>query len=244
MNQLDLEECIECVKQYPDDIVGLKVRLSSSVCNEGKYEEEAYRRALAASESIKKPLMAHHAISTIPTSSLSNKLGCPGSLRQGDVYTHAYHSYIIKNGSIDPAFLEARERGVLFDVGHGMGGFSWINAEICAKSGFWPDIISTDLHMFSCNGPAYNLTTVMSKFLYLGMPLSKIIRSVTVTPARVMGLENHIGSLKPGMEADLTMLQVLNGDIEMEDCHNDTRQLSKFFKAIVVWRGGVKYACK
>ena len=58
--------------------------MSSSVCNEGKYEEEAYRKAFAASESIKKPLMAHHAMSTIPTRSQSNKLGCPGSLRQGD----------------------------------------------------------------------------------------------------------------------------------------------------------------
>lgn len=220
----------------------MKVRLSASVCNDGQYEQEAFARALQVTGIVNKPLMVHHAISTVPTAVDDDTLSlkCPGSLRPGDIYTHAYHSYIInKEEQIDSAFVNARKRGVLFDVGHGMGGFSWKNVEICAQSKFWPDMISTDLHTFSCDGPAYDLTTVMSKFLYLGMPLSKIIEAVTITPARAMKMEDRIGSLKAGMEADVTLLKIPDCDVQMEDCHNQTRNLKKIFKAVQVWKSGM-----
>lgn len=80
-------------------------------------------------------------------------------------------------------------------MGHGQGSFSWTVAEICAKEGFWPDIISSDLHVESVHGPAYDLLTVMSKMLHVGMPLIDIIKSVTMTPAAAIGRSDLIGSL-------------------------------------------------
>ena len=101
------------------------------------------------------------------------ELGCPRDLRQGDLYTHTFHPY--RSCIVDPDTLtiysdviEAKKRGVLFDVGHGQGSFGWTVAEICARNQFYPDTISTDLHSGNHIGPAYDLPTVMSKFLHLG----------------------------------------------------------------------------
>ena len=133
-------------------------------------------------------------------------LSSPGSLQKGDIYTHAYHGFpstIVDPQKtppvIHPAVLEAKKRGVYFDIGHGQGSFSWTVAEVCAEQGFWPDAISTDLHSGNIHGPAYDLPTVMSRFLHLGMPLYDVVRAVTVTPATVIRKEHLIGSLSSGM---------------------------------------------
>ncbi|XP_057315228.1 deacetylase Oant_2987-like [Hydractinia symbiolongicarpus] len=247
LNQVNVDQCVSCINTFPDDIIGIKVRLSESVCGDGKNELEAYKRALDVSKLTGKPLMTHHAFSSVPTHAnhAENILGCPDSLNMGDIYTHMYHSYINKNREVNASFVAARNRGVLFDVGHGMGGFHWENAEICSKYNFWPDTISTDLHTLSCyDGPAYDLTTVMSKFLHLGMPLVKIIEAVTITPAKIMKMANVIGSLEEGKEADVTLLKISEKSYAMEDCHNNTREIKKRIKAIYVWKAGIKYDCE
>lgn len=104
----------------------------------------------------------------------STELGCPRDLRPGDLYTHTFHPYrscIVDEETlaIYPDVNRAKERGVLFDVGHGQGSFGWTVAEICARSNFYPDTISTDLHTGNHRGPVYDLPTVMSKFLHLGL---------------------------------------------------------------------------
>lgn len=243
MNQTNVDQCVKCIEKYPDDIIGIKVRLSSSVCNDGKNENEVYKRALEASLVTKKPLMTHHAFSTVPVSA-EKELACPGSLRKGDIYTHLHHSYINNNGKVDQIFIDARTRGVWMDVGHGMGSFSWENAEVCAKYNFWPDTISTDLHTSSCfNGPAYDLVTVMSKFLHMGMPLMDIIKSVTITPAKILKLDEAIGSIEVNKEADITLLRIDDVNLNMEDCNNEKRNIKKKITSIAVWKAGVKYEC-
>lgn len=102
------------------------------------------------------------------------ELGCPRDLRPGDLYTHTFHPYrscIVdeKTRTIYPDVLQAKERGVLFDVGHGQGSFGWTVGEICARFKFYPDTISTDLHTGNHQGPVYDLPIVMSKFLHLGL---------------------------------------------------------------------------
>ena len=94
-------------------------------------------------------------------------------MRPGDIYTHTYHAYPssiidVTTRSVWSDVISAHSRGVYFDVGHGQGSFSWTVAEIAAKQGFWPDMLGTDLHIGNYNGPAYDLPTVMSKFLHLG----------------------------------------------------------------------------
>lgn len=167
-------------------------------------------------------------------------------MRAGDVYTHTYHGY--PSSIVDPStrlvwndVTDAQSRGVYFDVGHGQASFSWTVSEIATKQGFWPDMLGTDLHVGNYEGPAYDMPTVMSKFLYLGMSLDDIIRSVTITPAKAFGLEDTVGSLTVGKEADVTILRVDDCDVMMEDCQGQIRNLKKRFIPIVVWRAGTSY---
>jgi len=245
LNQINVDQCVECINKYPNDIIGIKVRLSASVCNDGKNEIEVYKRALEASRITGKPLMTHHAYSTIPVSAGDEcDVGCPESLKKDDVYTHLHHSYINKDGHVNQVFIDARRKGVIMDVGHGMGSFSWENAEMCAKENFWPDTISTDLHTESCfDGPAYDLTTVMSKFLHLGMSINKIIEAVTINPAKAMKMESSIGSLEGKKQADITLLSINDEEMMMEDCYEIKRLMRKRIKAVAVWKAGVRYKC-
>ena len=155
---------------------------------------------------------------------------------------HAFESGIVDNAtappSLHPAVLSSRERGVLHDIGHGQGSFSWTVGELCAKQNFWPDTISSDHHTGSIAGPAYDLTTVMTRMLHLGMPLCDIIKAVTVTPAKAIGKENIIGSLSPGSDADIAVLQVCDCNVMLEDCHLDMRKLTRRFQPIEVFRSG------
>ncbi|EDO48889.1 predicted protein [Nematostella vectensis] len=228
--------------------VGVKVRLSWHVSNNGANELESYRRALAASKKARVPLMVHHAISTIPTDDIAGHdgLSCPGSLMKGDIYTHCFSGF---NGTIiDPAtkqiyssVLAAHNRGVIFDVGHGRGSFSWTVAELCASQDFWPDVISTDLHVDCQKGPAYDLPTVMTKMLHVGMPLNEIIKAVTITPATVIGWGDTIGSLSKTKVADVTVLREEACSIKMEDSQGQVRTVEKRLVPVAVWRKGEQH---
>ena len=233
----DIEGCVDCVNANRDLIAGVKVRLSASLANEGCNEAEAYRRALAAARAVRLPLMVHHTLSTV---SLSD---CPGRMAAGDIYTHTYHGFrstiIRSDGQLDPAVRAARERGVLFDVGFGQGSFNWTVAELSFQQGFWPDTISSDLHSGTCEGPAYDLPTVMTKLLHLGLPLPEVIRRTTSEPARAMGWEERIGSLEVGREADVTVLSLDTVDTELEDCQSQLRRVRKRIRPRAVWRAGV-----
>ncbi|KAL9979660.1 hypothetical protein ACROYT_G017357 [Oculina patagonica] len=251
LNQVDCKLCIDCISQNRDTIVGVKVRLSASAANDGANEEEAFRRALNVSAEANVPLMTHHTFSTIPVQQTGGdleqgKLFCPGSLRAGDIYTHCLHGWpstIINplNGQIHNDVHDARKRGVLFDVGHGCGAFSWTVSEICAKEGFWPDIISSDLHAESVDGPAYDLLAVMTKMLHVGMPLIDVIKAVTMTPAAAIGRSDVIGSLSPGYAADITVVRIEDVDIDLEDCNAQLRRIKQRFVPAAVWKDGVRF---
>ena len=174
-------------------------------------------------------------------------LGCPDALRKGDIYTHTFHGFekpIISLSppppAIDVAVINARKRGVVFDVGHGQGSFSWTVAEICSAQGFWPDTISTDLHTGNVHGPAYDLPTVMTKMLHLGMPLYDVIKAATATPASVIGRERESGSLAVGRLADVAVLKLVDCDVSLEDCQSQMRRVQKRLLPVAVWRKGRK----
>ncbi|XP_076087490.1 deacetylase Oant_2987-like [Mytilus galloprovincialis] len=248
LNQVDVDACVKCIENNRDMIVGVKVRLSETISNGGKNEEEAFRRSLEASQRVGLPLMVHHTISTIPTQSdeRSSILCCPRDLRPGDIYTHTFigHKSTIIDAStrsVYPDVIDAKQRGVLFDVGHGQKAFSWPVAEICAKSGFWPDIIGSDLHTGNHDGPVYDLPTVMSKFLHIGMPITEIVKATTLTPARAIKLQNSIGSLTTGKSADITVLKIIDVDHDLEDGRSQNRRIKKVIVPIAVWKDGEQF---
>ena len=112
------------------------------------------------------------------------------------------------------------------------------------RDGFWPDTISSDLHRGNINGPAYDLPTVMSKFLSLGMPLYDIIRSVTLNPAKAIKKESTIGSLSPGRCADLAVLQLSDCDVMLEDSQQQMRRVRQRLVPVAAWRAGERVPVK
>ena len=231
--------CIETIEANRDILVGVKVRLSRAIAEDGKNEPEAYRAALEAAAAVKLPLMVHRAFSVVPYEE------CPGKMMAGDIYTHCFHGFENTIADVDgtgvhQAMRDARARGVLHDIGHGAGAFNWTAAELCAGEEFWPDVISTDMHSLTCNGPAYDMPTVMTKLLYLGMPLPELIEASTLSAAEAIRWEDRIGTLGVGREADVTVLSLDEVDVELEDCQGQMRRVEQRLRAIAVWRAGAQ----
>ncbi|MEM3772017.1 MAG: amidohydrolase/deacetylase family metallohydrolase [Candidatus Micrarchaeia archaeon] len=170
-------------------------------------------------------------------------------LKKGDILTHLY---VPKNKEknygcilddcmkVLPEYLDALKRGVILDVGHGRGSFSWKIAENAIKEGIKPDTISTDLWVGNINGPVYDLPTTMSKFLLLGISLEEVIKATTTKPAEVLGRLGEIGTLKPGSCADITILKVVEGKFVFEDSFGEKRIGYKKLEPVHVISGGLK----
>jgi dihydroorotase len=153
-----------------------------------------------------------------------------GKLRRGDVLTHCFRPFpnapIRGDGTIKKEVLEARERGVYFDIGHGMGSFSYKTARAMLAGGFAPDTISSDVHAFCAAGPAYDQVTTMSKFLGLGMPLDEVIARSTVKAAEVID-RPELGTFKPGAVGDATVLSLAEGCFRLEDVEGEILETSE-----------------
>ena len=222
----DLDETITICKQNPETILGVKVRLARSALVETK-PMEALALALEAAEKANRPLMVH-GIRTdqkdlLKGVTLADVLA---ELRPGDILTHPYadNSGILDDkGEVIPEAYKAVEHGVLLDVAHGRGNFSFEVASKAMEQGLPPDTISTDLHGSSIMGPVYDLTTTVSKFLALGMPLQEAIEKITVNPARIIGKEDLLGTIKEEALGDLTILDLERGNFEFVDAEGESK---------------------
>jgi len=134
-------------------------------------------------------------------------------LRPGDIYTHCYSGHreeLLEDGKLNPVMKAGRQRGVLFDLGHGAGSFFWYVAVPAFQEKFYPHTISTDLHTGSMNAGMKDLPNVMSKVLNLGVPLADVVRMVTWDAARAIR-RPELGHLDVGAEADVTVLRLDRG---------------------------------
>jgi dihydroorotase len=141
-------------------------------------------------------------------------------LRPGDILTHAFRPFpnspVSAQGAVRQAVLDARKRGVLFDIGHGMGSFSFKTARAMIANGFYPDTISSDVHALCIHGPAFDQVTTLSKFLEIGVPLGDVIAMSTVNAAKALG-RPELGTLKPGSPGDATLLSLREGAFDLFD---------------------------
>jgi dihydroorotase len=159
-------------------------------------------------------------------------------------HPHYDHGFADDSGAPQDVMHEARQRGIIFDVGHGVGSFGWNVAEgACQQHDFWPDTISTDIHKFNLHGPVFDLTTTMSKFLHLGMPLEKVIRATTLEPARAMRLSDRFGRLAPGRPADVTLLRLVRGSFGLIDVKQQERVASERLVAVMAFKNGQRSDC-
>ena len=220
-------DAVEVANANRDLIVGIKVRVGCHAS--GTSGLEPLKIALQVADQVNMPLMAHidH-----PPPSYEEVLDL---LRPSDVLTHAFRPFpnapIDGRGQIKTAVHRARDRGVIFDVGHGKGSFAFKTARAMLASGFEPDVISSDVHALCIEGPAFDQVTTLSKFLCLGMPLDRIIAASTVSAAKALQRE-ELGTLKAGAVGDATILSVRKGafdyvDVKGEHLTGDKRIVSE-----------------
>jgi dihydroorotase len=204
---------------YPDVIVGIKAAhyWVSQPWDSEHPPWASIDSALEASDLCGKPIMVDF-WSRPPERSYQDLI--LKKLRPGDIHTHVFgrpFPIIDKDGKVNDFMFEARERGVIFDLGHGAGSFWLRNAVPSINGGFHPDSISTDLHMGNINGPVVNMVNVMSKCLSIGIPLQEVIMRSTVTPAKEIGRPD-LGTLSVGSEADVAILKHIKGKFGFTDC--------------------------
>ena len=215
-------------------VAGIKIQLTKAIT--GSNDLECLKRALQAAEISRLPLMVHI---EDPYSPLPDILKM---LRKGDVFTHCYnnrnHSILDANGKIIPEAREARDRGVIFDPAQGQTHLSFDVAEKCMAQGFLCDTISTDLTIVTVERRVFDLPTMVSKFMAIGVPLDKAIAMVTVNPTRVFDFGAQIGTLRPGSEADLSIYDLREGKFEFEDSEGMKRIGQKMLTSKAVVRRG------
>jgi dihydroorotase len=205
-------EAVQVAEENRDVIIGIKVRVGRNAS--GTSGSAPLDIALQAANEAGLPLMCHI---DFPPPSYEDVLE---RLRPGDVLTHAFRPFpnapVNPQGKVKEAVVRARQRGVLFDIGHGKGSFAFKTARGMLANGFYPDTISSDVHALCINGPAFDQVTTLSKFLCLGMPLNDVIAATTVNAA--MALKRpELGSLKPGAVGDATILSVQQGTFDYVD---------------------------
>ena len=213
-------ECARCVEEHPETALGVKVRLYAGVGGDADLRD-LLGLALDAANRCRKPLMVHITNADIPLEDIL------APLRPGDIITHCFHekgiaSILDTTSRVKPIVRDARDRGILFDVGHGQGSLTFNTARRALDDGFAPDTISTDIHSFNLDGPVYDLPTTMSKFLNLGMPLEEVIRRTTIEPARVIGRESDLGHLGVGAIGDISILAHETGAFNFLDASGQT----------------------
>ena len=205
-------DAVEVINANRDTIAGIKVRVGHHASqNSGTIPLDIARHV---SEEVGLPMMVHidH-----PPPTLADVLG---RMRKGDILTHCFRPFpnspATAAGGVNPAVLDARSRGIIFDVGHGMGSFAFSTARTMLANNFHPDCISSDVHALCIDGPAFDLVTTMSKFICLGMPLNDVIRAVTIAPAAALR-RPELGSFRIGSAGDASVLALEDGVFDYVD---------------------------
>jgi dihydroorotase len=242
------EDAARTLAENADIVLGVKVRMSENVI--AQHGLEPLKRAIRACELSGVPgakVMCH--IGGVQTSELMSEI--LDTLRARDILTHCYSgapniggkfTNIVQDGKILPAALEAKRRGVFFDVGHGGGSFDYTVAEAAIAAGATPDTISSDIHVFSGNTPGMPfLTWVMSKFLNMGFTLEQVVAMATVNPARAIDKLPKLGTLQVGAPGDVSILEVVNGPVEFVDTRNNKRQGNVHLRPVRTVAGGVAF---
>ena len=230
---LDLRECRKVAEANRDIVVGIKVRVGNKAG--GNSGIAPLDMALEVAESLGLPVMCH--LDFPPPS----RLEVMSRMRKGDVLTHCFRPFpnspAKPEGGVRDEILAARERGVIFDIGHGAGSFGFGTARAMLAAGFLPDVISSDVHSMSIDGPAFDLLHTLSKFMVMGVPLPQVIKSATSAAAAAISRPD-LGTFKPGSVGDATLISIEEGEFTYHDVLAEPLKASKKLEARGVVIGG------
>ena len=232
----DAERAAYVVEQWPDVCVGIKVRQGEHQV--GKNGVEPLRIAVEAGALCRAPVMCHIGAG-VPLPEVLELM------RPRDIITHCYQGVgdTILDGEdrVLSQVWEARQRGVLFDLGHGGGSFQFNVAKQALAQGFYSDVISTDIHSGSLESPVYSLAETGSKMLNLGVELEEVVRQTTAAPAAAIGRGDQLGTLAVGTVADLAAFEVRQGDFEFTDVRDQVEAGDKMIQPVLTVRAGRPY---
>jgi dihydroorotase len=228
---MEAKPTADMARKYPGLIVGVKTAHYTGP------EWAPVERAVEAGTLADVPVMVDFG-SNKPERPLSELV--TNKLRPGDIYTHVYSGLRGEqdpSGHVNPALLEGRKRGVIFDVGHGGGSFLWRIAVPAIKEGFLPDSISTDLHIGSMNAGMKDMLNVMDKFLAMGLSIDDVIARSTWNPAREIK-QDGLGHLTVGAVADVAVLRVERGHYGLVDMYGARMDASERLMCELTVRDG------
>src|SRR5262244_1385989 len=247
IDNAQVEACAMALAENPDFLIGVKVRMSENVIF--KHGLEPLKRGIQACEMCGWPakMMVH--IGGVETKELMTDI--LNLLRPGDVLTHCYSGFpnmsgaftnIVQDGKLLPAALAAKQRGVIFDVGHGGGSFDFTVAEVAIPGGCGPDTISSDLHAVSGNTPGMPyLPWVMSKFMGMGFTLEQVVAMATINPAKIINCVPKMGTLQVGAPGDVAIMELVEGNVSFVDTRNNTRTGRAYLKPVQTVTAGVPF---
>lgn len=242
-----VDACAKTIGENADIALGAKVRMSENVI--AKHGTEPLKRAILACEKsgTGAKIMCH--IGGVETGALMSQI--LDLLRPGDILTHSYSgapniagafTNIVQEGKLLPAALAAKQRGVIFDVGHGGGSFDFTVAEVAIPGGCAPDTISSDIHAVSGNTPGMPyLPWVMSKFMVLGFTLEQVVAMATINPAKIINRAPKLGTLQVGAPGDVAIMELVEGPVTFVDTRNNRREGKAYLKPVQTVTGGVAF---
>ena len=232
-----VEQAIEAAELHSDVIVGIKVRLTENIV--GSNDLIALKRALEAGQELNKPVMIHIGGSVNQVEEFLEQL------RPGDIVTHSFtgrpHGVLDNNNKVIDAAWDAMNRGVIFDVGHGAGSFSFPVAEACLEQGLGPGTVSSDVHRYNIRGPVFDLMTTLSKYIHLGYSIGDAIALGSSIPSAAVGLPDNIGTLKIGADADIAIIEHRKGPITFSDADGNERNGNQLLLPVETLRKGKRF---
>ena len=236
----DVGKACRMIEQHRDIILGVKVRLTRESIVGKRAGMLPLQRAREAADAAGLPIMVHPQDAWCE--SIDEILALMG---ERDILTHCFHDMpcgiLDPNGKVRDAVHAAIERGVIFDVGHGAGSFSWEVVQTAMAQGVEPTTISSDLHIYNVNGPVYDLVNVVNKFLYLGMSLDDALAKVTSIPAETILMPGQVGTLAVDAWGDAVVFELREGEFQLIDARGQARTGKQKLEPIVVIKGGQVY---
>jgi len=246
MPYANVAKAVEMIEANRDRILGVKVRLTKKLITPSAVIKPL-QLAREAADAVGLPLMVHPNDAWCET--IDDILAV---MKTGDILTHCFHGkscgLLDDAGTVRDSVRKAADRGVLLDVGHGGGSFSWTVVERALEQGLPPWTISSDLHTYNLNGPVFDLATTASKFLHLGMSLEDVLARITARPGKVLsgvlgresGFDGQPGTFETGAWGDAVVFKTETGSFDFFDSYGGKRVGTERIVPVTTVRAGLK----
>ncbi|MFC1963773.1 amidohydrolase/deacetylase family metallohydrolase [Chloroflexota bacterium] len=237
--EIDPDATAATIEAHRDIIKGIKIRMVGNLAiSDGV---EVVKAAKKTAKNFGLPIMVHAGDrdKKVPPTLIREYLPL---MEQGDILSHVFTGNpggtMSPDGTVLPELLEARDRGVILDVANGKANLNYEVARKEMAQGIIPDTLTSDLIAATLNGPVYGLTVTMSRFMALGLQLGQVIEMTTINPARALSIADRKGSLKPGMDADVSILEFQDGVWKLEDAQQEMLEVTRMFSPVSTVKSG------